>query len=151
MVQELDPVSERAPCRVQLRRTRGWRMPPGCRKVDRSTRWGNEFQVWRSPSGAWAVRIHGGRLIAWMPDREVAALTSVTLHRAHLLHPDAAREAAGEAGRLYLPIRSAFRLGYTVDDVVAELAGADLGCWCAPGSPCHGDTLLEVANGVTLG
>jgi hypothetical protein len=31
------------PDRVQLRRTRGWRMPPGTVKVDRSTRWGNPF------------------------------------------------------------------------------------------------------------
>jgi len=28
-----------------------------------------------------------------------------------------------------------------------ELAGKDLACWCAPGQPCHGDTLLEVAGG----
>ncbi|MBP1151342.1 MULTISPECIES: DUF4326 domain-containing protein [unclassified Methylocaldum] len=29
------------PFRVQLRRTKGWRMPPNTVKVDRSTRWGN--------------------------------------------------------------------------------------------------------------
>lgn len=34
-----------APHRVQLRRTKGWRMPPDTVKVDRSTRWGNPFQV----------------------------------------------------------------------------------------------------------
>jgi len=28
-----------------------------------------------------------------------------------------------------------------------ELAGKVLGCWCAP-SPCHGDVLADVANGV---
>ena len=31
------------PIRVQLRRTRGWRMPPNTVKVDRATRWGNPF------------------------------------------------------------------------------------------------------------
>lgn len=31
------------PDRIQLRRSKGWRMPPNCRKVDRSTRWGNPF------------------------------------------------------------------------------------------------------------
>ena len=34
-------------------------------------------------------------------------------------------------------------------DLVAalpELRGKVLGCWCAP-RPCHGDVLLEVANG----
>ncbi|WP_417261652.1 DUF4326 domain-containing protein [Celeribacter sp.] len=29
----------------------------------------------------------------------------------------------------------------------AELAGFDLACTCAPGSPCHADVLLEIANG----
>lgn len=27
-----------------------------------------------------------------------------------------------------------------------ELRGKILGCWCAP-KPCHGDVLLEIANG----
>ncbi|MBO6759296.1 MAG: DUF4326 domain-containing protein [Roseibium sp.] len=30
---------------------------------------------------------------------------------------------------------------------VHELAGKDLACWCAPGSPCHADVLLRYANG----
>jgi hypothetical protein len=33
------------PERVQLRRTKGWRMPPNTVKVDRSTKWGNPFVV----------------------------------------------------------------------------------------------------------
>ena len=33
------------PERIQLRRTKGWRMPPNTVKVDRSTRWGNPFRV----------------------------------------------------------------------------------------------------------
>lgn len=32
-----------APIRVQLRRTKGWRMPENTVKVDRSTRWGNPW------------------------------------------------------------------------------------------------------------
>ncbi|HEX7441569.1 MAG TPA: DUF4326 domain-containing protein [Caldimonas sp.] len=31
------------PQRVQLRRNKGWRMPEGTVKVDRTTRWGNPF------------------------------------------------------------------------------------------------------------
>jgi hypothetical protein len=31
------------PIRIQLSRRKGWRMPPGTVKVDRSTRWGNPF------------------------------------------------------------------------------------------------------------
>ena len=33
------------PTRAQLRRTKGWRMPPNTVKVDRSTRWGNPYPV----------------------------------------------------------------------------------------------------------
>lgn len=33
------------PQRVQLRRTRGWRMPPNTVRVCRPTRWGNPFRV----------------------------------------------------------------------------------------------------------
>jgi hypothetical protein len=27
-----------------------------------------------------------------------------------------------------------------------DLRGRDLACWCKPGSPCHADVLMEVAN-----
>ena len=29
----------------------------------------------------------------------------------------------------------------------AELAGHNLACWCKPGTPCHADILIELANG----
>jgi hypothetical protein len=33
-----------------------------------------------------------------------------------------------------------------IGDVIRELKGKDLICHCAP-KPCHGDVLLEIANG----
>ncbi len=33
------------PIRVQLRRTKGWKMPPNTVKVDRSTGWGNPYRI----------------------------------------------------------------------------------------------------------
>jgi Domain of unknown function (DUF4326) len=33
------------PARIQLRRTKGWRKPPGAVVVSRPTRWGNPFPV----------------------------------------------------------------------------------------------------------
>ena len=36
------------PRRIQLKRTKGWRMPENTVKVDRSTKWGNPFRV-RNP------------------------------------------------------------------------------------------------------
>lgn len=34
-----------SPVRVQLRRTKGWKMPENTVKVDRTTKWGNPFKV----------------------------------------------------------------------------------------------------------
>ncbi len=39
------------------------------------------------------------------------------------------------------------RLQFSVAQVRRELAGRDLACWCPPSAPCHGDVLLEIANG----
>ena len=32
------------------------------------------------------------------------------------------------------------------DDMRAELAGHNLACWCKPGTPCHTEVLIELAN-----
>jgi Domain of unknown function (DUF4326) len=37
-------------------------------------------------------------------------------------------------------------LRVTVEEARRDLRGKDLYCYCAP-EPCHGDVLLEVANG----
>lgn len=34
----------------------------------------------------------------------------------------------------------------TITARIAELRGKNLACWCKPGSPCHADVLLELAN-----
>jgi hypothetical protein len=50
-----------APQRIQMQRTKGWRMPPNTVKVDRSTKWGNSYRpggpVWRI-KGIGKVRDH---------------------------------------------------------------------------------------------
>lgn len=38
--------------RIQLSRRKGWRMPPGAVKVDRSTRWGNPYQAGQDGDGS---------------------------------------------------------------------------------------------------
>lgn len=35
----------------------------------------------------------------------------------------------------------------TRDVIRRELAGHNLACWCKPGTPCHADVLIELANG----
>ena len=63
------------PHRVQLRRTKGWRMPPNTVKVDRTTRFGNPFQPGMPgmPDRRTAVELferafHGGDLTREDPD-----------------------------------------------------------------------------------
>lgn len=31
-------------------------------------------------------------------------------------------------------------------EIIRDLRGKNLACWCKPGSPCHADILLELAN-----
>ena len=45
-----------SPQRVQLRRTKGWQMPPNTVKVDRTTKWGNPFVVGK-PGGAYTAKV----------------------------------------------------------------------------------------------
>lgn len=51
-----------SPHRVQLKRTKGWKMPADTVKIDRTTRWGNPFTPADSGSVANAVANHA----AWM-------------------------------------------------------------------------------------
>ena len=48
--------------RIQLKRSKGWKLPPNTRKVDRTTRWGNPFTVAEYGSVAAAV----ARYEAWL-------------------------------------------------------------------------------------
>lgn len=65
-----------SPQRIQLRRTKGWRMPEGAVKVDRSTKWGNPWPVgeW-GPLGRKAPDAEGatGLFRAMLADQEMRA------------------------------------------------------------------------------
>ncbi len=102
--------------RVQLRRTKGWRMPPDTVKVDRSTRWGNPFVIGRDGSQAECVQrfrdLMAGQVV-------VEGGASSEEQGAYLAHAHAHR---------------------------AELRGKHLACWCRLGTPCHADVLLAFVN-----
>lgn len=121
-----------APKRIQRQRTKGWRMPEGAVYVGRPSKWGNVFVlVGDEPS----VRV---RTAAFDPDW--------TFDTAR-----AARRHAASAFRWQL-LNHPNVVGFTIDDVRAELAGRDLACWCPLEDehgnrvPCHADVLLEIAN-----
>lgn len=118
-----------APQRIQRKRTKGWRMPPGAKYVGRPTRWGNPVEIRRVDCSAgggmcWSLYADDGNLIA-----------------EHIDRPD---EAARQAVELYLQWLDDYH--ELRDAIRQELHGRDLACWCPLAYPCHADVLLEVAN-----
>lgn len=105
------------PIRIQLRRTRGWKMPPNTVKVCRPGPWGNPFVVGK----------HG------------TAERCVELYR-HLL-------AGLLCLSVDLDCRTAQQrvLRHAAKHIDA-LNGRNLACWCRLDKPCHADILLRVAN-----
>jgi hypothetical protein len=104
--------------RIRLSRKKGWRLPAGVVKVDRSTTLGNPFVAGQpNPLGWGDVR-----------DAEHA----VWLYRTWLTLPARAVLFDHQRHRATL-------------DKLPALAGKDLACWCTAGAPCHADVLLELA------
>lgn len=134
------------PQRIQLRRTKGWRKPPGTIVVTRSTRWGNPLRVvpYRHPrSGRTMYRVTGSVLDG--PGGGPA-----------YADPDTARHFAAQ-GFKWDFLNGRFGDTYpSLEEIHRELAGHDLACWCPVrlhpnGTPhwgdCHADVLIDLANG----
>lgn len=117
----LRPCFVRAPKRIQLHRTKGWRKPAGTVKVDRSTKWGNPYVI-GEPMDLVCARRWGFNL-------------------KHTEFQPCDRETAVEAFRSLLAFD-----GAAIDMIRRELAGKDLACWCPLTAECHADVLLEIAN-----
>lgn len=111
------------PDRIQLRRTRGWRLREGAVVVTRPGRWGNPYVVHKH---------------------------SEKCGDEHLGCPPYCVDDAEEAARRYrhavlYPVQEQPSVP-TPDEIRAELAGRDLACWCPTSGPCHADVLIEIAN-----
>lgn len=107
------------PQRIQLKRTKGWRLPANTVKVDRSTRWGNPWRVGEPgiPDAAEAVRRFSAAVEGFVSNGSCCAPCA---------HPDS------YIGRIIADVR--------------DLRGKDLACWCPLDQPCHADVLLRLAN-----
>jgi hypothetical protein len=105
------------PERLRLSRKRGFKLPPGTIKVDRTSIWGNPYRPDAPSEAATAA----------------GALTAADAFRLWITgHPGLADE--------YPEKRAAILAN------ISKLRGRDLACWCPPGSPCHADVLIELAN-----
>lgn len=112
------------PERIQLKRTKGWRMPENTVKVDRTTKWGNPMSL--TAAYCWHP---------CQPDR----------------NPSASETREFAVAFFTRWISGMDRGPYRWTDKqppedIAELRGKNLACWCKPGEPCHADVLLELAN-----
>lgn len=68
--------------------------------------------------------------------RTYGAAEAVRRHAEWIINPASGPIACG--ARVFHPT--------TRERLQADLSGWDLGCACDPGAPCHGDTLLRLAN-----
>lgn len=108
------------PQRIQLKRTRGWHMPPNTRSVARPSKYGNPVRIIYD-NGQWLVVYRGFCRGAYL-NRTTAARQAVVVYRSEVLTQELRRRAR------------------------YELRGWNLACHCRLTDPCHADVLLEVAN-----
>lgn len=134
--------SSSTPRRIQRKRAKGWKMPPGAVYVGRPTVYGNPFEVIQLPCGCWENRDDNG--VTYMH------IHSMLLEPVH--PPITKREAVENSVRLFYEDLTQW-LGGRVElqaglaEAIEKLRGKDLACWCPLDVPCHADVLLHVANG----
>lgn len=131
------PQSGAGPRRIQLRRVKGYRKPPGAVVVIRPSRWGNPFRVV-------PVRNDAGRKSRWAV-QETRETGSPGLRPGTYADRAAAHAAAVELYREWLDQRLADGESGLADDL-SRLAGKAIACVCPPELPCHGDVILARAN-----
>ncbi len=116
------------PVRVQRKRTKGSRLPPGAVYVGRPSKWGSPFRVGEPvPRESPLFDI-----VASHVPGQGRGLASITMLTPYLV-VDAYFEWLVNQPALWLA-------------VPRELRGLDLACYCPVGQPCHADLLLALAN-----
>lgn len=119
------------PQRIQLRRTKGWRMPANTVKVDRTTIYGNPFRIGDDPS----------KHKLWWRVSEDARNRFTADRWPWVIH------TAEEAVDLFRGLANSDHNRETLAAIARhDLEGRNLACWCPIDQPCHADVLLELAN-----
>lgn len=114
------------PHRIQLRRTRGWRLPAGAIKVDRSTIWGNPWSIHEA--------IESGLF-----ERQFVPQVCYDNFRRWL------GPLGLEVEKFPIYVKLLTRRREILENLHL-LRGKDLACWCPLGQLCHADILIELAN-----
>lgn len=134
------------PRRIQMHcRPGGWKADnPNAVVVARPTKWGNPWKV-GNPGTFWLPKwtVKDQPLECALNAGQATALYGNLLRaRFAFLLPGALNYAGRRRCRCEILDHGA---GIIAD--LHELRGRDLACWCSLDSPCHGDILLELANG----
>ena len=104
------------PERVQLRRTKGWKMPRNTVSVARPGPWGNPFKVGRDGTRAECFDLYIKLMAGFICLGSGASVADQRKTRSHAMRN------------------------------IKKLRGKNLACWCAKdGKRCHADLLLRLA------
>lgn len=145
------------PKRIQLRRIKGWRKPPGAVVVSRPSKWGNPFRRMGDNEYLYADASHRRKIftpwIVFDHDQDIARhpVTDV------MVIDHYRRWLKGEFAD-----KPAVRPCTITQADIESLRGKDLACWCGlcakhrdgrpwnepcpDCKPCHVDVLIEIAN-----
>ena len=112
-------LNSRLPLRIQRTRKKGFKMPENTVYVGRGSKWGNPYKV-------------GEKFLQNLeqPNEEEIILN----HQ--------------QAVNLYDQSIQIYSLPVSKREIINELKGKNLACWCAKDKPCHADLLLAWANGI---
>ena len=116
------------PQRIQLRRVKGWKMPPNTVSVARPHKWGNPYRI------GVPMLLHKYLYLNGCGER-----FEVDKKSGGIAIPDA--ETACRAFRHWIKLHP-----QELAAVRRDLKGKNLACYCKLGEPCHADVLLELAN-----
>lgn len=123
-----------APRRIQLSRAKGWRIPANTVKVDRSTRFGNQYDT-RYWGVETALLLFGNTMRGYWDPSVLADRSDFDMRIALAGHD---------------LILARLRPHHPVEAIKSALRGKNLACWCRPDAKCHADILLAIANDAGL-
>ena len=138
----------RAPIRIQRRRAKGSRLPPGTICVTRPSLYGNPWKPGK-PGSMVVGDKHFGTYFEAHLSHDMTAQDCVDLYRQMLdgaeiaatWFPDCLNASGVALTREWLMyLRGAVRVA------LPRLRGKDLACWCKLDAACHADVLLRIAN-----
>ena len=117
------------PVRVQLKRTKGYKMPPNTKSVTRPGKFGNPYKI--------------GMHNVW----DIKDMKTGKSLKDYLIKKNG-ENRYHDIEDVLLAYKQKIKASQAMQRVIKHyLRGKNLACFCPLDKPCHADILLEVANG----